>query len=214
MKKVIIGVLLHIIIPCIIIIAVLLVLNTTDIISLDGLKPVTVLASDEKHIGEGAQGILDTAEMIAQYMLDEKNKGNGFSYPHGSLKDEVAYNQLYNVGDSRWCVCATYVSWILQDLGIWPEDRHEDGVSECWDWFESDPRFVRHERANSNGDMKENENLEEGEIIIFKSAGHSHINIYAGDGMYWDTGNDDGAMIGETKPHSLHGYTCSFTYEG
>ncbi len=155
---------------------------------------------------KGMQGILDTAEMISKYMLDEKNRGNGFSYPHGDLKNHVPYNQVYNVGNSRWCVCATYVSWVLQYLKIWPEDRHEDGVSEVWEWLKSDSRFEEHTRTDPSQFIA-------GEIIIYKDD-TSHTNIYAGDGLYWDTGDDVGAMTGEKITHKFTGYSKSYTYNG
>lgn len=67
-------------------------------------------------------------------------------------------------------------------------------------------------------DAHSDDDLWPGDIQIYRSNGHSHTNIYAGDGVMWDAGDEtasSGAFIAEKRTSWETGgeaYTCSFRY--
>ena len=164
MKKVIIGVLLHIIIPCIIIIAVLLVLNTTDIISLDGLTPVTVLAGDEDSYSgpksASKEAMLQSCEEIAKF-----DSENGYTYN----SESPPWDTHYKDGQYKTTCCSIFVLQVFVDIGL-TDSLGDLDAAYVGTFCESHPEDWQEFVARSEAD------LEPGDVQVYVH----HTNIFAG----------------------------------
>lgn len=212
-KRIIIGnLIISVISGLAIFTALLIALDSAEIIDLDDFGIIDKFTSNSSNIASGnVKALLDSAEKIAKYM-----QKNGYTYDWSGLTTR------YDEGSPYSC-CATYVSWCLQDAGFIEDSQHYDNVygdnltRDCtpntvptdgvWSLVYNNPKW-KQIIAQDESDMKP------GDITIYKT-GKSHTNIYAGDGQYWDAGlSDTGAFVGTTKPHSMDGYTCSYRYIG
>lgn len=211
LKRIIVGKLIVDVIAGIaIFIAILIALDSAKVIELDDFGIIDKFTGSSIASGN-VKALLESAEKIAKYMHNHM-----YRYSWDGLTTR------YDEGSPYSC-CATYVSWCLQDAGFIEDSQHYDNVygghstQNCtpqtvpsdgvWSLLYNNPKW-KQVIAKDESDMNK------GDIIIYKS-GKSHVNIYAGDGQYWDAGqNGAGAFAGTTKPHSMTGYTCSYRYIG
>ena len=166
--------------------------------------------------------MMQTCQNIALYMK-EHNFEYGFQW-----------STSYKSGTRQAC-CASYVSWVLLDMGLINEKQFNTSVlgdgnvgkvpksqgltfrpkQGLWKVLDNDSRWERF-IAEDDSDLKP------GDIQIYESnkPGSGHINIYAGiingQHRYWDAGNGrNGAFKGITKTftpinRSDSRYTCSY----
>lgn len=187
-------------------------MDQADIIDMDELFGTGSGGSRRTVIPGNVAGLLQAAEMIAKYMSN-----NGYKYSWSGLTTR------YNDPGSGTSCCATYVSWCLQEAGLIDDSQHNDNV--CGDngdrGFNADSvpgdgvwRVLYDNPKWQKVVVKDESEMRPGDVVIYKT-GKSHTNIYAGNGEYWDAGsNGNGAFVGQTMPHSIDGYTCSYRYIG
>lgn len=159
------------------------------------------------------QALLESCEKIAKYM---NNHNPRYTYSWSGLTTR------YDDGSPYSC-CATYVSWCLQDAGFIEDSQHFDNVYGDHELQNCTPQTIPTDGVWSvlYNDSKwkqfvvdDESKMYKGDVVIYKT-GKSHINIYAGDGQYWDAGSSGtGAFIGTTKTHTMDGYTCLYRYMG
>ena len=128
-------------------------------------------------------------------------KDNNFYYSLNTSELGEVYTS-----STRGSCCATYVSWILQDLGLIATHTNYSG-----DWDSILGNDSKWERFTAQDDS----DLQPGDINVF---GEAHTNIYAGNSTCWDAGDgSNGAFLGTTKAYSVTGdgrYTHSYRYKG
>ena len=84
------------------------------------------------------ENIVASAQKIANYMKSKE------MYYSQNLNEK---GKTYNSGLMGSC-CATYVSWVLQDLKIILDDQHVDSVEELNNYLMNDNRFKKIEIEN------------------------------------------------------------------
>ena len=103
------------------------------------------------------------------------------------------------------------MSWVLQEAGI--INYHFDDPEGMDRLYESEPQNWNKFVASNEAD------LQIGDIQLYygyrpsRGKNAHHVNIYAGNGQYWDAGaSGSGAFVGTTKSHSMEGYSYSYRY--
>ena len=198
-------------------------MDSTDIVDFGGLFTDAGSTGGSRIYASGdIAGLLKSAEIIANYMRDH-NYRYYTHHPNPMYHDGEHFNNVYNVGSYDVSCCATYVSWCLQEAGFISDDMHTEEV--CWSFGSNgeplsgiwkimiDSPDWKNVEDIIGRPVKGEEDLLPGDIQIYKNGG-SHTNIYAGNGEYWDAGQDEaGAFEGVTKTHPMDKYTCSFRHK-
>lgn len=126
-----------------------------------------------------AKKILQVAEEMHTYF--EKN---GYKY-------DGAYAQTFE-GSKKYkaVVCATYVSWVLQECGYIKDSEHYDDCGTEQDLFR---KYKWTEIKVSDGSTNQ---LKPGDIIIYcYGATRWHTDIYVGQGKKLNTGTDNAISV-------------------
>lgn len=152
-------------------------LGELDVIDIDG--GASLFGSGNSGVrSEGIEGLLETAEMIDDYMAD-----NGYFYDMWSGPWDIKYND----GNSKATCCATYVSWCLQEMGF--ISSHTNYAGDIYNMLKLNPDW---KEIREPSDLSE---MQAGDIGIYYNPSedppYTHTNIYAGEGQYWDAGSND-----------------------
>lgn len=197
-------------------------MDQADIIDMDELFGMGSTGGSRTYASGDIAGLLKSAEIIANFMRDH-NYRYYTHHPNPMYHDGEHFNNVYNIGSYDVSCCATYVSWCLQEAGFISDDMHTEEV--CWSFGSNgeplsgiwkimiDSPDWKNVEDIIGRPVKGEEDLLPGDIQIYKNGG-SHTNIYAGNGEYWDAGQDEaGAFEGVTKTHPMDKYTCSFRHK-
>lgn len=121
-KKIkIILIIIAIIVAIMCIIGLFFILDEEGIIDLDKL----LLDGEEEtsYSSDKVEAILQAADKIDFYISTGSDSGqHGYTYTSGP------FNLRYNSGNYKGSCCATYVSWILQEVGLVEDSEHFDWV--------------------------------------------------------------------------------------
>lgn len=166
----------------------------------------TYIDRDGNEIEVLGGDIVSTAKIIHDYMSDPDhlyyyclNGGSDYEYVHRGeglscgLASSFADSQVPGNTGYRLTCCATYVSWVLQELGYieghWDNTGIKDALSEP-DWTRID-----------NYD-----DLEAGDIVFmdteepYSDKSLDHVQIYVGDGCWYNAGGN--TSIHRVEPYS------------
>ena len=192
----------------VLIILTLLILNTSTVIEIKGLTPETILADDNVGVySADADGILAACQTIANYYKDKN-----YYYD----KDSGGYNIRYLEQTNNYSCCTIFAQQALFLTGIL--DIEESRWEDIWmskdfgDWLIQNPKWYK---------LKDDDEEAPGDVHVFYAEDpngdtiKSHTNIYAGEGQYWDAGEEGaGAFIGTTKTHGQDYTYGIFRYIG
>lgn len=164
-------------------------LDKVDIIDLEDL----LLEEGGGYSSDKVKAILEAAEKIHDYM-----RTNDFYYPHPL---GGPFDIRYNDGNSKRVCCATYVSWVLQEVGLIEDSEHANAVSGVVRALEKRPDEWKCIKVNSFAEMLP------GDIGCYidkdYTVNFTHVNIYAGDTLFWDAGGDYYIKNEEPKARGL-----------
>ena len=152
-----------------------------------------------KYATIGGGTLLETAEIIHKYMEDntygycllgkEDDPGHGGKGgSHGldaTFEDSKTNHQLV--------CCATFVSWTLYECG-YTEFKNVNGCSKL------DPML----RALGAEEIKDYSQLQAGDICF---RGTSHVQIYAGNGTWYNAGSNDSIRRDSPYSGTMSGFT-------
>lgn len=147
-----------------------------DKVGIIEIKDLLLAGDDSSYSSDKVKAILQAAEKIHDYMRE-----NDFYYP-----DPLAgpFDIRYNDGNSKRTCCATYVSWVLQEVGLIEDSEHSNwtgGVKGILDKRPDEWKFI---------EVKSFAEMQPGDIGCYHdgSSKFTHVNIYAGDNLFWDAG--------------------------
>lgn len=137
-----------------------------------------LIEGGEGYSSDKVEAILQAAEKIHYYMKD-----NDFYYPDPLLGP---FDIRYNDGKSKRTCCATYVSWVLQEVDLIEDDEHTDwtwGVEGVLAGKSAEWKFIK---VTSFSEMQP------GDIGCYHDgkSEFTHVNIYAGNNKFWDAGGN------------------------
>ena len=136
-------------------------------------------SEDTSYSSDKVEAILQAAEKIHDYMID-----NEFYYPNPL---EGPFDTRYDDGTSKRTCCATYVSWVLQDVGLIEDNEHRDWTGGVEEILLKRPKEWKFIKVTSFSEM------EPGDVGCYHDGDLSrftHVNIYAGDNKFWDAGGN------------------------
>lgn len=131
------------------------------------------------YSSEKVEAILQAAEKIHNYMID-----NEFYYPHPLAGP---FDIRYNDGKSKRTCCATYVSWVLQEVDLIEDDEHRDWTGGVEGILVKRPAEWKFIKVTSFSEMQP------GDVGCYHDGNpneFTHVNIYAGDNKFWDAGGN------------------------
>lgn len=118
------------------------------------------------EMNKSASAIVEKAKQCHDYL-----RVNGYRYAQVGVNIPIK-------GSGRTIDCSSYVSWVLYEAGF----TEFAGDQKTSSWFAQNP--MNWEKVSRN-------NLQAGDIMVFTG----HVQIYAGDGKYFNCGGNDSIRV-------------------
>lgn len=139
----------------------------------------------DEYYEEGGGNIVQTAKTVHDYI-----SSSGYYY---SLNDDLPDN-VKEVRNTRAVCCATFVSWTLYEAGYeWMLDC--PNINYCGTLLPFLESHGGEKIMNPTMDT-----LQAGDIVFYGSSGEAHTDIYVGDGLWYNCGND--ATVQKVEPYA------------